>query len=62
MRYRVKRKHASKLHVRQKKILNCFSGHCFEKQMRHGGFLFLIFIQQKTDAGTFFSKLERYFF
>ena len=39
-----------------KKILNCFSGH-FKKQNKTDkagrGFI-LIFIQQKTDAGTFF--------
>ena len=34
------------------KILNCFSGHFFQKQMQQGVFLFLF--GQKTDAGTFF--------
>ena len=59
------------------KILNWFSGPFFEKQMRRGEVLFLFIktttkkkkrkrkkkeSKKTTNAGTFFSKLERYLF
>ena len=46
--------------IRQKKILNCFSDHFFEKQMRQCGFLSLF--GQKTYAVTFFFEIATIFF
>ena len=50
-----------KFSFRPKKILICFSGHFFLKTDAAGRLFILIFIQQKTDEGTFFSKFEQFF-
>ena len=54
----------SKNHLsgKAKKKLNCFSGHSFKKTDAAGRVFILIIIQQKTDAGTFFSKFRTIFF
>ena len=39
--------------LRQKK-LNCFSGHFFKDRCGRAGVCIFIFIQQKTEMGTFF--------
>ena len=48
--------------LRQKKILNCFSGHLFEKQMRQGGVLFYFYSAKKQMQELFSRNSERYFF
>ena len=44
------------IHFKLKKKEDCFSGHFFLKTDAAGRLFILIFIQQKTDAGTFFIK------
>ena len=48
--------------LRPKKILVYFSGHCFEKTDETGWVFILIFIQQKTNGGTFFLETPNYTF
>ena len=47
--------------IRPKKLLTCFSGHIFKETDATGQLFILNFIQQKTDAGTFFLKFKRFF-
>ena len=47
----------------QKKILNCFSGHFFEKQMQQGvGGVFLFLFNKKQMREPFFQNLNDIFF